>query len=100
MTVFACDMTALTRAERERHHALVTRLVSSRLDQRELDDGFLLTVADAMPAAEVAEWLSYEVRCCPFLSFELQLAPGRPSLVTLTGPEGVKPFIVAELGLS
>ena len=100
MTAFACDMTSLTKTERERHHALISRLLSSRVDQKELENGFLLTVGSGMPASEVAEWISLEVRCCPFLSFDLQLAEGRPALVTLSGPDGVKPFIVAELGLS
>ena len=98
--VFACDMAALSRAERERHHALVEKLVASRLDQRELENGLQFTIGREMTAAEVAEWVSMEIRCCPFVSFSVQLETGEPSIATLTGPEGVTPFLIAELGLS
>ena len=42
----------------------------------------------------------WERLCCPFITFELHIAPNRgPVLLRLTGAEGVKDFIRAELQL-
>ena len=47
----------------------------------------------------LAEFVANEQRCCPFFTFTIRAEPA-PALLTLqlTGPAGVKPFILAELG--
>ncbi len=52
----------------------------------------------AISLPEVAEWMSLERLCCPFLKFELS-GQGHQTdrMLTLTGPEGVKPLLQAEL---
>jgi len=66
---------------------------------RELPDGlafrFLAEEYDA-----VTEFVGRERLCCPFLTFTLEVSPERGSLrLRLTGAEGGKDFIRAELQL-
>ena len=46
-----------------------------------------------------AEFISLERLCCPFFGFELQVKrEGGSVWLSLTGRDGVKPFIMAEIG--
>ena len=98
---FACDMSAIPAAERPAHHALTHRLVHQALAElRELPDGFALRFAGEERDA-VARFVAGERLCCPFLRFDLDVAPeGGPVWLYVTGREGVKAFIQAELGLA
>ena len=97
----ACDLNALTPAERERRRTLVGALAQATVDRAELDHGFELRVDVAkldLPA--LAEWIALERRCCPFLNFTIELAAGDgPVTVALSGADGVKDFLRAEIGL-
>ena len=97
----ACDLNALTPAERARRRTLVDALGHAIVDRRELDYGFELRMDPArldLPA--LAEWIALERRCCPFLHFRLELAAGDgPVTVALSGADGVKDFLRAEMGL-
>jgi len=101
MTVpFACDMLAIPAGERTAHHQLTRRLMSEVVEEiNQNPDGFALR----FPAEEyeaVAQFVSRERLCCPFLHFALEVAAARgPLWLHLSGPEGVKPFIQAELQL-
>ena len=97
---FACDMTAIPPESRGRHHALIRRLMTEAVqDVSELPDG----LAFRFPAQEydaVTEFVGRERLCCPFLTFTLEVTPGRgPIRLRLTGAEGVRDFIRAELHL-
>jgi hypothetical protein len=97
---FACDMTAIPAAERPAHHELIRRLMDHLLEEtRELPDGLEFR----FPADEydsVVRFVARERLCCPFLSFTVDVTPGRgPLCLRLTGAEGVKDFMRAELGL-
>ena len=65
---------------------------------RELENGYAFPLA-ATPEqfVAVAEWITLERKCCPFLEFDLKWAPqtNTPEL-RLTGGPGVKEFIVAQ----
>lgn len=67
----------------------------------ELSNGYAVRFAyDAGLALELAEFMTLERRCCPFLTLAVELeASGGPMRLKLTGEDGVKPFLVAELGL-
>jgi hypothetical protein len=97
---FACDMTAIPPEKRGPHHALIRRLMTQAVKEiSELPDG----LAFRFPAEEydaVTEFVGRERLCCPFITFELDIAPKRgPVLLRLRGAEGVKDFIRAELHL-
>ncbi|HEY7613372.1 MAG TPA: hypothetical protein VH764_10280 [Gemmatimonadales bacterium] len=93
-------MTAIPTDKRGAHHALTRRLITEALQEvSELPDGLTFR----FPAAEydaVTEFVGRERLCCPFLTFTIELSPERgPLILRLTGAEGVKDFIRAELHL-
>jgi hypothetical protein len=97
---FACDTTAIPPERRGGHHALIRRLMTEAAEEiSELPDG----LAFRFPAEEydaVTEFVGLERLCCPFLTFVLEVSLDRgPLRLRLTGPEGVKGFIRAELHL-
>lgn len=97
---FACDMSGLTRDERAHHRELSQSLFAAVNERRELPDGygFRLPPAKLMP---LAEWISVERRCCPFLTFEIEQLRDQGALwLRITGADGVKPFIVEEFQLA
>jgi hypothetical protein len=97
---FACDMTAIPPSERPAHQALTRRLMTEALvELRELPDGLAFRFAAAECEA-VMRFVDQERRCCPFLRFALEVAPDRgPLWLRLTGGQGVKAFVRAELHL-
>jgi len=96
----ACKLDALTAAERQRHAELLRELGAMTTATRETESGYALTLRpDAGGFQRVAEWISLERRCCPFLNFDLKWGGGKdsPSL-ELSGGPGVKEFLAAEMG--
>lgn len=96
--VIACNLKAIKAAERPRYNDLMKRLRAAVRERNILDDGYSyeLNVA-AISLPEVAEWMSMERLCCPFLTLHLSAAGNRDGWVlTLTGPEGVKALLAAE----
>lgn len=96
---FACDMTAIAAEQRDGHLIMITELFSLVQKIRELPDGYAFDLPNE-PAVllKVADFISLERLCCPFLGFCLEIKPeGGPVSLSLTGREGVKPFIMAEI---
>jgi hypothetical protein len=93
-------MTAIPAAEHGAHHELIRRLMSEAVEEiEELPDGLAFRFsADEYEA--VVRFVGRERLCCPFLSFAINVAPERGSVwLRLTGAEGVKDLIRAELHL-
>jgi len=94
----ACDPHALDPITRTRHFIWIKHQLPRLMREvTELPDGVGLkfSAADLRP---VATFIDRERRCCPFLRFELALLPGEEVFwLRLTGAEGVKPFLQAEL---
>ena len=70
------------------------RLRAALLSQSELSDGFaygLDTKKVTLP--EVAEWITMERLCCPFLTFQLDVKTNGDARLTLRGPDGVKAIL-------
>ncbi len=98
MTPFACDPSALTSQARQHHFDELDPALRARMKSvRELPDGFEFEFPpDAATFQLASEWVAGERLCCPFFEIELHAEPD--SLVLrLTGREGVKQFIQAEL---
>ncbi len=95
--VIACNLDALSAAERTRRAALAGALVPQARSVRELPDGYALQLpATPALAQESLEWLLLERRCCPFFRLELELEPEEGALwVRLRGGPGVKEFLSA-----
>ena len=107
---FVCNVNALNAVQRERHQKLGRLLRSAVVEKAELENGYAFVLdlgrlpADAAGEAfcvvEVAEWVDLESRCCPFLSFAIELEPkGKTVRLRLTGAKGAKAVLESELGL-
>jgi hypothetical protein len=93
---FACNVSALSSAERKRHfEELGPALRALRTGVRELPDGYEFEFrGDPKTVAMLAEWSVQERLCCPFFDIDLRLArEGGPAVLRLTGREGTKEFI-------
>ena len=96
----ACDIAALTPDERERRQALADQLYAATQEMQERVDGYMFRYPAAL-LPTVAAFVTLERRCCPFFRFALDVEPDDgPLWLTITGHEGVKAFIAAELGLA
>ncbi|MEE9198269.1 MAG: hypothetical protein V3U26_00570 [Dehalococcoidia bacterium] len=98
----ACNMAAFDAAQRERHGALMEHLRSATQEVRELPNGYSLRLPpEQSMCLAVAEFITLERLCCPFLSFALEVErEGGPLWLRMTGRDGVKQLLKAELGLS
>jgi len=96
--VFACNLKAISAVERPRYNELVQRIRSAIRDHREISNGYRFKLdGKTVTLPEAAEWIVMERLCCPFLTLQLSAAGNQADWVlTLTGPEGVKPLITIE----
>lgn len=93
MAPIACDLTAISIADRPRYNQLVQRLRAAIRCRVEQADGYVFELdSTVLSLAELTEWVGMERLCCPFLFF--QISASGDSL-RLTGPPGVKPIIAA-----
>ena len=97
----ACDLTAIEAGHREQHLLTAKQLIEMVEEINELPDGFALRLpGDSETFLHAARFISRERECCSFFHFTLDLAPsGGPLWLNLTGPEGVKQLLQAELGI-
>ena len=97
---FACDMTAIAADQRDAHLASINKLFRSVQSVRELPNGYRVRLpneSDVLLTA--AKFIALERLCCPFFDFSLEIErEGGAVWLSLTGREGVKPFIMAEIG--
>ena len=93
---FACDMNTLTSSERTRHQELSRTLLAEVQEKKELKNGYAFRLPSET-LMKAAEWVSFERKCCPFFTFEMEQARDRgPLWLRITGSEGVKAFIREE----
>jgi len=93
-------MAALTPDERDRRQALADHLHAATQQMQERADGYAFRYPAAL-LLTAAAFVALERRCCPFLRFALDVTPDDgPLWLAITGHEGVKAFIAAELGLA
>jgi len=91
----ACDLNALSPAEREQQAATLERLRRAVLEVVDLPDGCALRLpADDDALRLAADFISFERRCCPFFEFNLNVTPDAgPIWLRLTGRPEVKAFL-------
>lgn len=97
---FACRMDAIEADRRPQHISTARHLFSSVSEIKELSNGYAFRLPDESEVLlKVAEFISLERLCCPFFDFTLEVErEGGDVRLHLTGREGVKPFIRAEIG--
>lgn len=96
----ACVLDAIPREERADHLDRLRRLFRDRLLGRErLPDGYAFRF-DPGDLVELGRFVANERRCCPFLSFEINVEPAESAVsLRMTGPHGTHAFLEAELSL-
>ena len=97
----SCDLFMLSDRDRLRREELVSLLGRSLLELYELELGYgMVFDPSASTLAELVEFIALERLCCPFLNFELRVQEENgPVRLEMTGREGVKQFLTAELGI-
>jgi hypothetical protein len=97
--VLACDLTAIETGQREGHRALAEGVLGHAAQEIvDRPDGYALRFG-AEDYAAITRFVDNERRCCPFLRFVLDVAPGRgPIWLQITGPEGAKAVLRAAVG--
>lgn len=82
-------------AFQRRRAELLKTFQGALLETRELVDGYAYEFpSSAKWIAEVAQLITFERECCPFLRFNLRLEPANgPLWLELTGPEGTKDLL-------
>ena len=93
----ACNMKAISATERPRYNDLVKRLRTAVQERIELSDGYAYKLdTKRITLPEVAEWITMERLCCPFLTFQLDVKGNGASQLTLRGPVGAKAILREE----
>jgi hypothetical protein len=100
-TVFVCDINALNAEQKRRYPEVLEQLQMSVQEVKELPDGYAYRhVTNAETLLLIGEFIALERLCCPFLDFTLVAEHEcLPMWLKLTGPEGVKQFLRAEMEL-
>jgi hypothetical protein len=91
MTLPACNFGAFDAEERQRYGRARQAIRVATRETRELADGYRLGLGIASETfLTAAEWIVLERRCCPFLSFSLELKDNSDVWLSVSGPEGVQ----------
>jgi hypothetical protein len=99
-STFACVMEAIEPSKRQ-HHIVTAKFVFAAVKEiRELTNGYAFHLPNESEILrKVGDFISLEQLCCPFFGFTLEVErEGGAVWLQLTGREGVKPFIQAEIG--
>jgi hypothetical protein len=96
----SCALDALTKDQRRREGELLELHLASIRERKEREDGYSFRYDnDAAVFAQIAELVSLEHQCCPFLDFKLEWAGGdAPPWLHITGGARVKPFVAETFG--
>ena len=96
----ACNMSVFTPAQRESHIRKTTELLRAVQSVQGVENGYELRFPNETEfITQIAEFISNERLCCPFLNFTLNVASDKePVSFTLTGPIGTQEFLRAEFG--
>lgn len=89
----ACSLTGPELQERRRQ--VLRQVGEAVLEVKDLGDGYAYRFPpDEIWITELANLITFERQCCPFLTFNVRVEPGGgPIWLELSGPEGTKDFL-------
>ena len=95
----ACDLSVFTPEQRDYHLALAGEVFAAVTQVGDLLDGYTFQLpGDSAMVFKLAEFIRDERLCCPFWTFGVTVEPpGGAIWLQLTGPDGAKEAVVAEL---
>ena len=93
--IIACNPNAISPEQQERWLEVGTQLYAAVQEVHELPDGYAFRLPSTSEMLLlVAEDLTLERLCCPFIHFTLEIAPNSaPFWLRYTGGDGVKEFL-------
>ena len=93
------ELDVFSREQRERYQIARQQLKSTLQEVQELPDGYAFRFsAETVNILNLAEYITFERLCCRFFKFELEVEREEgPVWLRLTGGEGVKEFLGAEI---
>lgn len=96
--VLKCRLDVLDGPEKLRYEALRGAMKAAVEEIRELAEGYAARLRpDPALFRQVAEWITLERRCCPFLGLALNWSEGDAVWLSLTGGPGIKAFLAGML---
>ena len=97
-TALTCNMGVFTPAQRESHIRTTTELIQIVHGVQEVENGYEFAFPNESELiTKIAEFISNERLCCPFLNFSLNVfSISEPVYLSLTGPLGSQEFLRAE----
>ena len=97
-TPLVCNMGVFTPAQSDSHIWTTTQLIRAVRSVQEVENGYEFTFPNETKfISKLAEFISNERLCCPFLEFRLQVISDQvPISLSLTGPIGTQEFLLAE----
>ena len=98
-TDFVCNLTVLSEQEREQFTPMTDSLFAAVQEKRELENGFAFRFLNRpKQLVQIARFIERESLCCLFLEFTLEVkSSSGPVWLYITGEEGTKKFLQAEL---
>ena len=89
----ACTLTAPEL--QQRRSGLLRKFQEAVTEVKELETGYAYKLpSEEAWVADVAQLITLERQCCPFMTFTLRFEPADgPMWLELTGPEGTKGFL-------
>lgn len=96
----ACKLTAPEL--RRRRETVIANFKKQVIEKKELDNGFAYRFNGSDNIIdELSGFIKTERICCDFFEFNLSVSgrPDNPLWFTITGPEGIKDFVLTEIGL-
>ena len=95
----ACNMDVFTPEQREAHIQTTMELIPGVQRVQEIENGYEFQFpSETEFISRIAEFISNERLCCPFLEFNLNIISNHPVSLSLTGPVGTQEFLRAEFG--
>ena len=95
-TPLVCNMGVFTPAQQESHIQTTTELIQAVQHVQEVENEFAFPNETEF-ISRIAEFISNERLCCPFLKFTLNIiSNSEPVSLALTGPIGTQEFLRAE----
>jgi hypothetical protein len=97
----ACDTSALTDEQWERHRELYHQLRADVQEIKELEDGYAFRHStDGGVLLTIAQFVANERLCCPFLEFEISVGrDGGPVWLRISGEGDAKGVLEGEMGV-
>lgn len=97
-TPLACNMNVFSPAQREAHIQTTAELIQGVESVRDVANGYEFQFPNETGIiSRIAEFISNERLCCPFLEFSLNVISNNgPISLKLTGPVGTQEFLREE----